>query len=207
MIRKTTNGQTYLTAKLYISVISSGATSISSITIIVTAIIPILTLDCLIVAIILITICVWKRRTLSSFPNQKLKTDNDTLTKQRSSSKDCINQPSYAQEHDDHAYYELKNIVETDITDANSSPKTQLEERHRLEMAYEEITEVIDPRMVPIPLDVFKIHIRHKSGKTKEHFLKNMDLWEENQQYSISTHNMAVIIFIVQNLVGPYASF
>ena len=93
LIRKTTIGQTYLTAQVYISVLSSGATtSSSSITIIVIAIISIITLVCLIVVIILIIICVWKRRTLSSFPNQKLKTDNDTPTKQKSSSsKDCIN--------------------------------------------------------------------------------------------------------------------
>ena len=37
-------------------------------------------------------------------------------------------------------------------------PKTQLKERDS-EIAYEEITEVIDPRMVPIPLDVFKMHM------------------------------------------------
>ena len=159
LIRKTTSGQTYLTAQVYISVISSGATtSSSSITIIVFAIIPIIILLCFIVVIILIITCVWKRRTLSSFPNQKLKTDNNTPTKQKSSSKDCINQPSYTQEHNDHPYYELKDIVGTDLTDANNQPKTQLKERES-EIAYEEITEVIDPRMFPIPLDVFKIHM------------------------------------------------
>ena len=160
LIRTTTSGQTYLTAKVYISVISSEATtSSSSITIIVIAIILIIILVCLIVVIILIIICVWKRRTLSSFPNQKLKTENDNPTKQRSSSKNCINQPSYTQEHNDHPYYELKdNVVETDLTYANTSPKTQLKEKDS-EMTYEEITEVTNPRMVPIPLDVFKTHM------------------------------------------------
>ena len=114
LMRKTTNGQTYLTAQVYISIISSWATtSSSSITIIVMAIIMIIILVSLIVVIILIIICVWKRRTLSSFQNQKLKTGNDTPTKQRSSSKDCINQPNYTQEHNDHAYYELKDVTES----------------------------------------------------------------------------------------------
>ena len=159
LIRKTTSGQKYLTAQVYISVVSSGATTSSSSTIIIVmAIIPIIILVCLIVIIILIIICVWKRRTLSSFPNQKPKTENDTPTERKSSSKDCINQQSYTQEHNDRAYYELKEIVETDPTDVNSPPKTQLKEKDP-ETAYEEITEVIDPRMVPISLDVFKIHI------------------------------------------------
>ena len=114
MIRKTTSGQTYLTARVDISVISSGATtSSSSITIIVFAIILIIALVCLIVVIILIIIRVWKRRTLSSFANQKLKANNSTPVKQKSPSKDCINQPSSTQEHNSHAYYELKNITET----------------------------------------------------------------------------------------------
>ena len=158
LIRETTSGQTYLTAQVYISVISSETTTSSSSTIIIViAIILIITLVCLIVVIIMIIICVWKRRTLSSFPNQKPKTDNDT-PKKESSSKECINQPSCTQEHNEHAYYELKDIVETDNAEANSQQKRQLKERDS-EIAYEEITEVIDPRMVPIPLDVFKMHM------------------------------------------------
>ena len=114
LMRKTTRGQTYLTAQVYISVISSEATtSSSSITIIVFAIIPIITLVCLIVVIILIIICIWKRRTLSPFPNQKLKTVNDTPIKQKSPSNDSIKQPSSTQDPNSQAYYELKGITQS----------------------------------------------------------------------------------------------
>ena len=154
LVRKTPTGEEYLTARVYINVGPSERTS-SLITLIGIAIIPIIIIICLIVVIILIIICVWKRRTPSPFAKQKLKTD--TPTKQEYTLKEYTNKPG-TQEHNNQAYFEFNDIVETDSTDTNSSPKRQLKQRDSV-IAYEEITEVIDPRMVPIPLDVFKIHM------------------------------------------------
>ena len=182
LIRNTPTGQEYLTARVYINVSSSGTTASSpSITIIVIAIIPIIIIMiCLIVIIMFIIICVWKRRKISPFAKQKLKTD--TPVKKESLLKDCTNKPGHPREHSNQTYAELDDIVETNLTDTNPT-KTQATQRDS-EIAYEEIIEVIDPRMVPIPIDTFKIHM-DKIWKKEGAILEEYDsLGGKSHRYS-----------------------
>ncbi|KAI6647144.1 hypothetical protein LOD99_8880 [Oopsacas minuta] len=161
LVRNTSKGVEYTTALVYLRVTPQQGSSISPATIAI-PIILIVILACIIIITILLIFFVFKivKGKRSSYPKQHLNNEpRGSPIKSPNVENESRDNFDYPKSVSNHGYsiMEEKGTLETNFTQSEitSKPEENVYQQS-IEIAYEDITEVLDPRMAPIPLDVFK---------------------------------------------------